>query len=69
MGDVQAGFTDRMSYQRHVGTFLVFSAGGVQFNLQDLRFFPTYFFGALLMNVGIILIFRVDLASDCICGP
>jgi hypothetical protein len=29
-----------MVYQRHVAGFLVFPAGGVRFNLQDLRFFP-----------------------------
>jgi hypothetical protein len=44
MGDVQAGVTDQMIYQRHMGRFLVFPVGGVQFSLKDLHFFPTYIY-------------------------
>jgi hypothetical protein len=40
--DVQDGLTERMIYQRHVGMFLVFPVGGVRFNLQVRRFFPSY---------------------------
>jgi hypothetical protein len=40
--NVQIGLTEQMVYQRHVGGFLVFPACGVWFNLQDLRFIPTY---------------------------
>jgi hypothetical protein len=32
--------TNRMSYQRHVGGFIVCPAGDVRCNRQDLRFIP-----------------------------
>jgi hypothetical protein len=50
--DVQAGLIDQMSYLRHVGRFLLFPVGGVHFNLQDLRIFPTYFVAFFCMHVG-----------------
>jgi hypothetical protein len=36
---VEAGWSDRMIYERHVGRFLVSPVGGVWFNLEDLHFF------------------------------
>jgi hypothetical protein len=66
--DVQAGLTDRMVQQRHTGGVLVFPAGGVWFNLQDLRFFPTYFVAstyACWTNFD----FQADLVSGYICAP
>jgi hypothetical protein len=62
--DVQAGLTDRIIYQRHVGGLLVFPVGGLGFNLQNNMF------GALLRtHVTLILIFQADLMSGCICAP
>jgi hypothetical protein len=65
--DVQAGLTDRMVYQRHVGGFLVFPVGGVWFSLQDFASFqhilrPSYAF-------GVIMIFQADSVSGYICAP
>jgi hypothetical protein len=39
MRDVQAGLTDRIVYQRHVGGFLVFLVCGFWFNLQSFTFY------------------------------
>jgi hypothetical protein len=50
--DIQAGLTDRMVQQRHVGGFLVFPVRGVGLNPQDLRFIPTYFVAFLLCILG-----------------
>jgi hypothetical protein len=52
MGDVQAGLTDRMVYQRYVGRFLVYPLRGVWFNLQYLRVFPTYFLAFFVRTLG-----------------
>jgi hypothetical protein len=37
-----------MIYQKDLGGFLVFPVFGVWFNLQNLRFFPTYFMAFFL---------------------
>jgi hypothetical protein len=50
--DVQTALSDRMLQQRHVGRFLVFPVCGVGFNLQDLRFIPTYFLTLLVCMLG-----------------
>jgi hypothetical protein len=50
--DVQAGLTGRMVQQRNVGGFLVFLVCGVWFNLQELRFIPTYFVAFFVRMLG-----------------
>jgi hypothetical protein len=52
IGDVQAGLTHRMIYQRHVDGFGVFPLCGVWFSLQDLPSIPTYFVISFVRMLG-----------------
>jgi hypothetical protein len=58
-----------MVFQSNVGGFIVFPVCGVWFNLQDLRFFSTYFVPFFVRMLGLILIFQADLVPGHICAP
>jgi hypothetical protein len=58
LGVQMGGLTERIIYQRHVGGFLVFPVCGVWVNLQDLRFFPTYFAAFFVWMLGWFWFFK-----------
>jgi hypothetical protein len=60
--DVQAGLTDQMVYQRHVGGFLVL--GSMCKTIVSFQ----HILGFFRAHVGIILIFQTDLVSRYICA-
>jgi hypothetical protein len=53
--NVQAGLTDKMICQNHVGCFLSLFVYAIQFNLQGLNLFPTYFV--------VISVFMLDIST------
>jgi hypothetical protein len=65
--DIPAVMTGQMSYEIEVDCSFVFTVS-VVLSMQNLRL-PSAFGGRLLKHIGIILIFRADLTSDCICAP
>jgi hypothetical protein len=53
MGEMsKTGLTDRMIYQIYMGGSLIFLVCGVWFNLEDLRFIPTYFLVSFVRMLG-----------------
>lgn len=61
-----------MSYQKHVGWFLVFPVDGVWFNLQNLLFLSNIFCGLHQMHVELLLILNygyVQKVNHCINIP
>jgi hypothetical protein len=59
--DVQAVLTVQMSSRRHVGGLHIFPIDGVRFNLQDIRFIPTYFATLIFQKIK-----KIKISLTCV---